>query len=596
MRQLLKRLLLWATLTATLIVAVFVVPAQQQIDNIATFTSALRADIELAANDALGAGVRPPDWTANIDNTSEDYIADLWYDKELLANVIFGENTRPPDWLSVTVDRADILARNTRFDLEILADNIYGGTEIRPPTWSGAADIYTCAREIQNLNTFMNDFFRFVPDVADGDFGFCALLEDELRVAILETNALEVSGEALNQAILAARGDLERVANEVYGVNERPATWAGNTNIDSPLLLTDAYEDLRILADETLGVDVRPPGWIGLITESQVETWRNLRFDLELLATAIVPTFPSIEGERPRGWQGTDALRTCTPLVQDLVIVIESQYAADEVTPFTRNNLDASPTYCEEIREAANQFMELRPPTEDERRQLAAAGAFTYESDFAFSYLDTAALEYMGTMPRGTPFRAWYRNFNESTMMFVSGQDFALYIDRRFTTMPQDVFDRLPTLEGVAPLTFCDADWCDGPSPTPTPTGGALDSLLAFQTPVLPPTVDATNNLDTEDKTQVNFENVRITYLSDNLVEETSQVILELCQEPQRITCEPVLSVFDLTTNAPKPIINTQNGQNVYQFDFAFTDNLIIESATLRSPNIFVSPPSLPRN
>ena len=57
----------------------------------------------------------------------------------------------------------------------------------------------------------------------------------------------------------------------------------------------------------------------------------------------------------------------------------------------------------------------------------------------------------MGQMPLGTRFRAWYRNYNDSTMMFVSGENFALYIDRRFTTLPQDVFDRLPTLRRRSP-------------------------------------------------------------------------------------------------------------------------------------------------
>jgi hypothetical protein len=592
-----KRAALWGLVLLLAVGVAFAAPQPQQIDNFTSFTSSLRADIEGAANDALGQGVRPPDWTSNIDITSETYVADLWYDKELLANVLFGEFNRPDGWLGITVERGEIVARNTRFDLEILADNIYGGTETRPPTWAGAAPIYRCERIVQNINALMRDFYGFQANTQDDAFGFCALIRDELELAILEDEGLDVSGDVLDQEILAARGDLERIANEVYGVNSRPIGWRGNTDAASPLLLTDTYEDLRILGDETLGLDVRPDGFIGRITESRVETFRNLRYDLELLTDATLPTFPSLNGERPRGWQGTDLLRRCTPTTQDLVLLLEAQYGTDDLTPFNRGQFEAvaEDAFCDDIRERANDFAELRPPTAEERLAQVATNNLTFESDFAFTYLDPAALQYMGVMPRGTPFRAWYRNFNDSTMMFVSGQDFALFIDRRFTNMPQDTFDRLPTLEGIAPLTFCDTNWCDGPGPTPTPTGGALESLLFVQTPAVPPTVDA-GAVASEEKTQVNFENVCVTYLSDNIQTGTAQVILELCQEPQRITCEPVITILDLTTNAPKPVISTQNGENVYEFSYSYNFNLSIESATLRSPDVFLTDPTLPRD
>ncbi len=591
-----NRAALWGLLLLLAVGAAFAAPQPQQIDNIASFTSALRADIEGAANDALGQGVRPPDWTANIDRTSETYVADLWYDKELLANALFGEFSRPDNWLGITVEREQIVARNARYDLELLADNIYGGTTIRPPGWNGAAQIYRCQRIIQNVNALVRDFYGFQPVVEEDAFGYCALIRDELELAIIEDEGLDVSGDVLDQEILTTRGDLERIANEVYGVNNRPLGWSGETDPDSPLLLTGTYEDLRILADETLGVDVRPDGFVGRITESSIETYRNLRFDLELITDTILPTFPSLEGERPRGWQGTDLLRRCTPVLQDLVLVLEDQYGNDELTPFNRGLFTDAPDdeYCETIRAAANEFAELRPPTAAERLAALNARDLTYESDFAFAYLDAAALQYMGVMPRGTNFRAWYRNFNESTMMFVSGQDFALFIDRRYTDMPQDIFDRLPTLQGIAPLTFCDADWCDGPGPTPTPTGGALESLLFVQTPAVAPTVDP-GALSQEQKTQVNFENVCVTYLSDNIQTGVAQVTLKLCQEPQRITCENVINIFDTATGADKPVLSTQNGENVYEFSYGYNSNLVIESPTLLSSDVFVTDPTLPR-
>lgn len=571
-------------------IATFAAPRQQeQVGSLPSFSNALRADLEIAANDALGQGVRPQDWTSNIDNTSSNYINDLWFDKELLANAIFGDRVRPTNWLGVTVENADIVARNTRYDLEILADNIYGGTDIRPPIWNGADARYRCDRTVQNTIAGMGRFFGFSTELGANAFGYCALIEAELRQTILVTRQLDIVEPELDQEILAVRGDIERLANEVYGVNNRPVGWSGNTDINSALLLTDNYEDLRILADETLGDEVRPPAWLGLITNSKVETWRNLRYDLELVADVVVPTLPSIEDTRPRGWQGTDPLRRCIPRVQDLVLVIESNFADDEEVNFTRANFAADGSYCSVVENAANVFIETNVPTSSER--LVQAGGLAWESEYAFAYLDLTALEYMGVMPRGTRFRPWYRNFNDSTMMFVSGQGFALYIDRRWTNLPQDVFDRLPTVEGVRPLTFCETDWCNGPAPTPTPTGGALESLLAFQTPVIPPTPDLTAVLPSAEKTRVNFENVRVTYLQDNLQTRSSQVTLELCQDVQKTVCEPVISVNDTVTSGARAVVGQRNGVNVYEFNWGYTSTVVIETATLISPDIFISDP-----
>src|SRR5262249_44970065 len=144
-----------------------------------------------------------------------------------------------------------------------------------------------------------------------------------------------------------------------------------------------------------------------------------------------------------------------------------------------------SANYCLSLALAANSIAENPPVSET---IVENNDQFVGESQIAFSYLDSAATQYMGMMPLGTKFKAWYRNFGNSSMMFVSGDDFAVFIDRRWTTVPQEVYDRLPTTEGVKPLTFCDARWCNGPGPTPTPTGGgAIQALLNAGTPPAAP-------------------------------------------------------------------------------------------------------------
>ncbi len=571
---------------------------QQQVDNLTGFATDIRADLERAAIEVFPDGL-PDEWTGNIDNTSPTYIPDLWFDKELLANGVFGGDRRPPNWISVTVDVADILARNVRHDLEEVADVLFGGFGERPIGWNGAAGIYRCDRAVMNIYFLAVAEFSFVENAQQDEFGFCAEVEAELNFFLLEQQQLDLSGAELDAAILSTRGDIERLADEVFGVNDRPIGWSGNRDENSPLLLADNRADVDLLADETLGVNRRPEGWASLfLDDSQVLSWRNVRHDLELLTEELVPQFPSIEGDRPRGWENEDPMRICSLRLQTLVVLLEAVYN-EEGAIFSRFDVPATDNYCTRLFTEANNFAEDPPLSEIDA--LLAGGPVLFESDFAFAYLDVSALEYMGIMPGGTQFRAWYRNFNDSTMMFVSGENFAVYIDQRFTTMPVDIFDRLPTLEGVQPLTFCDASWCNGPGPTPTPTGGAIESLLAFETPVIQPTVDTSEQLPEEQKTQVNFENIRVNYLLDDEQARTAEVILEICPDPSLVAvpgepCEPVLSVVDGATAEPFPVIRQQDGQNVYSLPYGYSQNVIISSATLVSNDVFLSPPELPRN
>src|SRR5690606_14435457 len=101
-----KRYVLFLLLVLPLLMGI--APAQQ-IDNFGAFANALRIDLERLADEVLGLGVRPDDWTANIDIESSTMASDAWYDNELLANAIFGTGVRPPGWFSVTAGRASIV-------------------------------------------------------------------------------------------------------------------------------------------------------------------------------------------------------------------------------------------------------------------------------------------------------------------------------------------------------------------------------------------------------------------------------------------------------------------------------------------------------
>jgi hypothetical protein len=265
------------------------------------------------------------------------------------------------------------------------------------------------------------------------------------------------------------------------------------------------------------------------------------------------------------------------------VFIVQQNYA------FTiSDDLKASTNFCHDVEIAANNIAE-NPPIEN--IEAAQELKYTGEAQYAFAYLDPAALKYMGQVPPGTKFRAWYRNFGKSTMMFVSGKDFAVFIDRRWTNLSQDVFNTLPTLQGVKPLTFCDAAWCNGPGPTPTPTGfGPLQAIINGATP---PATISPNEISGQGKIQVSWNNIRVTYLQDNAQTKTAQVALEICSDVSQTSCEPVTRVFDNATGTNKAVLSQYNGLNVYEFPYGYTSNLIIEGATRFSPDVWISDPTI---
>jgi hypothetical protein len=539
----------------------------------------LQSDIEVLADEVFGTE-RPEAWTNNEDVESPLFVADLWVNNELLADAVLGGGVRPEDWFGATSSNPDFLSRNVRHDLEILADQIFGDGRTRPETWIGARPVYRCSRSLQNLLRILDTTFNTRPTTPDSVVDYCGSVTNELRDTILPSllQNTDVAAQA-NDLLSGVRGDLERLADERLGLGTRPPNWVGNRDAASGGFIDELFRDLELFADNELGTGNRPEGWRGVSPAASAQTALNLRFSLELLADATQG-----EGARPTGWQGSNPTGRCDVLVQSLVIFVEQSVT---LVPLPEDVTDDS-VFCPQIERSANDTYE-NPPAEEVVE--AEDDALVWRSRFAFSYLDVTALQYMGIMPGDTEFRPWYRNFQESNMMFVSGEGFALFIDRRFTTMPEEAFRRLPTLEGRRPLTFCDADWCNGPGPTPTPTGdGPLVLLLAESTPE--PTRDVTV-LEGQGKRLVSWNNVRVSYLLDRPETGTVQVTLEICSDPTQVACEPVTSVFDNTTGTVRPIISQFNGLNVYEFPYGYSTNFLLEGATLFSRDVWISDPTI---
>jgi hypothetical protein len=554
-----------------------VIHAQQPITDLNRFLLDTRTDLEILANEALGDGVRPEGWTFNLnDLNSPTYVADLWFDNEQLATELFGTE-RPADWIGAPVTQNVLLvARNIRHDLELTANDIFGsGPNDRPEDWRDGPALFRCSRTLMNtvqvLRTVFDVDFQTAEDSPNYCFNIQAEADEQVLRVVLSGSPAE---QAVPEQVLAIRGDLERLADEKYGLNTRPANWIGNKDVTSATLLSDNFLDLETLANEQLGIGQRPEDWLTTLPGAPIYAYRALRFNLELLANALGYF------QRPRGWQGTVPSETCALPLQNLLSVVEFAYGTSVQEVSNTGN------YCANLGATANGAAES-PPV---REEAAADERFVFEAQYAFTYLDVAATQYMGVMPGGTRFKAWYRNFGDSTMMFVSGDDFAVFIDRRWTSMSQETFEQLPTLEGVKPLTFCDAGWCNGPGPTPTPTGsGAIQALLDAGTP--PPAPDLTQ-VEGE-KVQVSWNYIRVTYLLDNQTARTAQVTLEICADTAQTDCEPVTQIFDNNTGTIKPVVSQSNGLNVYEFPYGYSSNLVIEGATRFSPDVWISDPTI---
>lgn len=540
----------------------------------------VQADMELLADEVFGAEERPENWTNNEDLESPLFVVDLWLNNELLAERLYEGSSRPDEWFGVTSSNPEILGRNIRHDLELLADEVYGSAFERPEAWAGAGSIYRCDRTIQNLVRILDSAYNVRPSTPESVIDYCGTVANELLDNLLPP-VFENSAVGTNSSgsLSSIRGDLERLVDEQQGLGVRPQGWYGNRDATTPTFLDDLLRDLENFANDELGTGTRPPNWRGIVLDSPALTYLNLRYNLEALADLTLG-----EGVRPTGWEGVNAAERCDVIPQALVLVVQEQIAA---VPPPAESADRE-LVCQQIEANANDYAENPPAVQQD---IVESDGLTYQSRIAFSYLDVAALQYMGIMPLDVEFRPWYRNFQESNMMFVSGADFAVFIDRRFTTMPDEAFRTLPSLEGRRPLTFCDANWCNGPGPTPTPTGDSpLVQLLQQTTPE--PTRDPIV-LEQQGKILVSWNNIRVNYLLDRPDVGTVQVTLEICADPSQVACEPVTSVFDNTTGTLKPVLSQFNGLNVYEFNYGYSTNFIIEGATRFSRDIWISDPTI---
>ncbi len=557
----------------------------------ATFVVNIREDLELLADEINGPGVRPAghDWNGNTDPGSESILSDIWIDLEAQANEVFaqafGEGGRPPDWAGVSSPGPNRVARNLRHDLELLADHAFGESE-RPTNWIGALPIFSCDLVTQNLVYTVNRTFEFTPITATSVVNYCQAVAGEAQDQLAAQGITLVEGD-IPLLLSNIRGDLERLADELLGLDTRPAGWRRTITIDSNEMAADLLLDLELLATNRWGEDNRPPNWIGDIGRSPGIYVRNLRHDLEILANLeLVGREDHLIDGRPEGWSGTqgfgDDLNFCPTAVQSLVMLMQQYYRYD-MPSISTDNPDL---FCRTLGRDVSTYAETDPEQatfEELAGFVGSSGRPLAESDYAFAYLDVGALQYMGIMPRGVPFEAWYRNFGDSTMMYVVGEDFALYVSQYWTTLPEEIYYRLPTLDGVIPETYCFAVWCAGPGPTPTPTGMAPTPTPGAAPGQPPPGLD---NL-----ALVPWNQVRVFYDQDRPENRTVLVRLELCAAVG-VGCEAVQNAYD-ASGMPLPIVNVIGPYPVFELPYGYTNAYILTSASYFANEVWISDPTL---
>ncbi|GAB4571462.1 MAG: hypothetical protein Kow0077_08170 [Anaerolineae bacterium] len=557
----------------------------------ATFVRNIRFDLELLADEVNGPGVRPAghNWTGNDDPTSATILSDIWVDLEAQADEVFeeefGEGGRPLDWAGVATAEPNRIARNLRHDLELLANYAFGEDE-RPEDWIGALPIFSCDLVTQNLIDAVGSTFEFTPTTSGSVVNYCQAVAGE-ALDQLAGQGITLVQDDVPKLLENIRGDLERLADEMLGLDVRPPEYRRTLTIESNQMAADLLHDLELLADELLGPDNRPPNWIGSIGRSPGIYVRNLRHDLELLADIVLEGREDhlIEG-RPEGWNGVqgfgDDLTFCPTAVQGLVMLLQQYYRYELPTVSAENQ----ELFCRTVGQDASAYWETGPEQvtfEELAGFVGASGRPLAESDWAFAYLDVAALQYMGIMPKGTPFEAWYRNFGDSTMMYVVGQDFALYVSQRWTTLPEEVFYRLPTLDGVIPETYCFAAWCSGPGPTPTPTGQVPTPTPGAAPGGPPPGL--------ENLVLVPWNQINVYYDQDRPETGTVYVRLELCAAVG-VGCEPVQNAYDAAGN-PLPIINVIGPYPVFELPYGYSNAYILTSTSYYANEVWISDPTL---
>lgn len=275
-----------------------------------------------------------------------------------------------------------------------------------------------------------------------------------------DISTLLTDANATQDILLAARNDLEILANATVGSTNRPDGWSGSYAINDPDMALKARLDLETLANQIL--PQRPPNWFGARATSGYSIARDIRHDLELLADQAVA--PSI---RPPNWIGDDPIMRCSRSTQALALLLISR------SLYTPTASPASPTYCFDLESEISVYTEVNlldiiptptplPGEGESGDDPDTPAAVSIVGENAQTYLDRGATTRAGVVPAGTPIEPIARSYAQfSRMTLVRGDDFLLFVDYQDTTLALEEFEALNNVNTLDATPFCNADWCE---------------------------------------------------------------------------------------------------------------------------------------
>lgn len=152
--------------------------------------------------------------------------------------------------------------------------------------------------------------------------------------------------------LVAARTDLETLANTLIGPDQRPVGWTNSFDSSVASFPIDLRLDLETLAGTVLAPDRRPEGWFGAVPGTTWAIARDIRHDLELLAAETLT--PEIQ---PAIWIGDDPLMSCSRELQATVAWLERTNSA-----FSLSAPQSGSNYCVQSAQEVDVIVEVLLP------------------------------------------------------------------------------------------------------------------------------------------------------------------------------------------------------------------------------------------
>ncbi|NJO83919.1 MAG: hypothetical protein HC828_14770 [Blastochloris sp.] len=186
-----------------------------------------------------------------------------------------------------------------------------------------------------------------------------------LLLIVISASAAHAQTTLLQVQVFDTRADLEVLADEFLGTGNRPTSWVGNIDVNSPSLVTDLWFDNEQLADLIFGPGQRPPDWIGATVPTADILARNVRHDLELSADEFFGL-----NQRPELWRGTQQIIRCERELQNIVTVLRTFYAIESTLP--ESTLNYCPTLLADLEDELYDITFNEPNLEGETRDPIA--------------------------------------------------------------------------------------------------------------------------------------------------------------------------------------------------------------------------------